>query len=251
MLRRLRASGLLWPSAMALAALGVLLGLGTWQANRKVWKNNLQRQLDQRRAAEPVSLADVVARYRRGEDVEYVRVAIVGQFDNDAERTLYWPAPEGLGWHVYTLFRPDRGDAVFVNRGWVPDRLRQPAARAGGQIEGQTTVTGLVRIAERPGWFTPDNEPAANQWYWRDLEAMYRTGSGTDAAGIVWRPPFSIDTEARPANAGGFPRGGTTNLRLTNRHLEYALTWYGLAVTLIGVFFAFARGRWRAVRPAN
>ena len=251
MLQRLRGQGLLWPSIAALVGLCVLLGLGTWQMSRKIWKEELQRQLDVRRVAEPVALDESIERYRRGEDVEYLRVAIVGQFDNAYERTLYWQAPEGLGWHLYTLFRPDRGPPVFVNRGFIPDRLRAPATRADTRIEGQTRVIGLLRLAERPGWFTPDNEPAINQWYWRDLDAMYRAPPAPKTEVIGWQPPFSIDVEARAGNASSFPRGGTTNLRLTNRHLEYALTWYGLAATLIGVFFAFARGRWRAIDPAG
>ena len=60
--------------------------------------------------------------------------------------------------------------------------------------------------------------------------------------------PFFVDADAEPANPGGFPRGGATRLVLPNRHLEYALTWYGLALTLIGVFTAFARGRLRSLR---
>jgi surfeit locus 1 family protein len=59
--------------------------------------------------------------------------------------------------------------------------------------------------------------------------------------------PFFVDAEASPENPGGFPKGGVTRLALSNRHLEYALTWYGLALTLIGVFAAFAVGRLRPV----
>jgi surfeit locus 1 family protein len=61
--------------------------------------------------------------------------------------------------------------------------------------------------------------------------------------------PFFVDADAEPANPGGFPKGGVTRLTLPNRHLEYALTWYGLALTLVGVYAVFAAGRLRAVRP--
>jgi surfeit locus 1 family protein len=57
-------------------------------------------------------------------------------------------------------------------------------------------------------------------------------------------------TEAERMNVpGGWPRGGATYLDLPNRHLEYALTWFGLALALIGVFFVYARRRLREPRP--
>ena len=57
--------------------------------------------------------------------------------------------------------------------------------------------------------------------------------------------PFWIDADAQPEPPGGLPKGGATRLDLPNRHLEYAITWYGLALTLIGVYLAFAAGRLR------
>jgi surfeit locus 1 family protein len=77
-------------------------------------------------------------------------------------------------------------------------------------------------------------------FYWPDYAGMRRA-----VASDAQLAPFFIDAEAEPGNPGGWPKGGTTILTLPNRHLEYALTWYGLAVTLIGVYLAFARGRLR------
>jgi surfeit locus 1 family protein len=57
--------------------------------------------------------------------------------------------------------------------------------------------------------------------------------------------PFIVDAELDPGLPGGFPKGGVTRLELPNRHLEYALTWYGLAAALVAVFAAFAVTRWR------
>ncbi len=249
---RLRACGLLWPTLMTLVALPILLGLGTWQLQRKSWKEGLQRQIDARRVAEPTTLDDTIQRYRRGEDVEYLRVRLVGRFDHVNERLFYAPEPSGLSWRVFTSFIPQDGPPLFVNRGLVPDRLRPFEARAPGQISGETTVIGLVRLAEQPGWFTPLNDANGNLWYWRDLDAMRWGASGPPPPEqlarmkLAWMPPFSIDAEAKPANPGGWPKGGTTVLKLSNRHLEYAGTWYGLALTLIGVFFVYARGRLKA-----
>jgi surfeit locus 1 family protein len=59
--------------------------------------------------------------------------------------------------------------------------------------------------------------------------------------------PFYVEADATP-NPGGWPRGGQTRLNLPNNHLQYALTWYGIALTLIGVFVAFA---WPRLRPSK
>ena len=103
-------------------------------------------------------------------------------------------------------------------------------------------MTGLVRVPHGPGLFAPANDVAHNLWYWPDVAAMQSSAfAGTD----VRASAFWIDADARPEPPGGLPRGGVTRLDLPNRHLEYALTWYGLALTLIGVYGAFAISRLR------
>jgi surfeit locus 1 family protein len=64
------------------------------------------------------------------------------------------------------------------------------------------------------------------------------------AHGLERVAPFLIDADGSP-NPGGWPRGGQTPLTLPNNHLQYAVTWYGIALTLIGVFTAFA---WRRLK---
>jgi surfeit locus 1 family protein len=75
---------------------------------------------------------------------------------------------------------------------------------------------------------------------------MKTAALGPDGGRLV---PFIVDAEAEPAPPGGFPKGGTTRLELPNRHLEYALTWYGLAAALVVIFAAFAITRWRRPGP--
>jgi surfeit locus 1 family protein len=101
----------------------------------------------------------------------------------------------------------------------------------------------LLRAPIARAMFSPDHDLRTGVWYWRDLDGMTRAALGTDAGKAV---RYAIDAEATPANPGGWPQGGVTRLTLPNRHLEYALTWYGLAATLIGVLAVFLIGRWRA-----
>lgn len=261
MWQRICRAGLLWPTLFALPALAVLLGLGTWQLNRKAWKEGVIGQINARASAPPMPLAEVLGRmtasHPPGEDSgvgEYTRVLVRGTFDHGRELFVYAPHPRfGPGYHVYTpliLSRSACTRFVLVNRGFVPEALRAPDKRPEGQIgaprqggeAGAADVVGLLRFAERPGAFTPANEPQKNLWFWRDVAGMAKAAAPEQGSCPVH---FVIDAEAEPANPGGWPRGGTTNLKLANRHLEYALTWFGLAATLVGVYMAFAWGRLR------
>jgi len=256
MFARWRAAGLMIPSLLTLAMLPVLIGLGNWQWHRKAWKEDLIAKIDARRTAEPVSYPAALAKFVRDGDVEYLHVRVTGTFDYAHERHLYAPTEKSQGWNVYTLLRPDGGlPPVFINRGWVPDTLKDPAKRPEGQVQGPVTVTGLARLPEQKNLFTLDNDYKANQWYWRDIDAMRW---GTQAAAPLQLnvesqqayAPFSIDADALPENPGGWPKGGTTLINLPNSHLQYVVTWYGLAVTLVFIFAVFARQRLKALEDS-
>jgi surfeit locus 1 family protein len=240
MLRKLKEAGLIWPTVAALLTLGVLLALGTWQLQRKAWKEGLITMIAARTTAAPV---DLPAGNPGQRDREYLHVAVTGRLLHDKERYLYAPTSTGLGWHVFTPMETTSGQLVWINRGWVPDARKDPAARPQGQVPGTVRITGLVREVRAPGMFTPANDPARNLWYWPDVAAM--TGAAYGEAGGPTRtaPTFWIDADAQPEPPGGLPKGGVTRLDLPNRHLEYAVTWYGLAVTLIGVYLAFTASR--------
>lgn len=243
MLGTLRDRRLLWPGLAALAGLALLISLGNWQMQRLAWKDGLIAAIADRAHAEPVPLAAAEERAARGEDVEYTRVAVAGHFVNDREMHLYaLDDVHGPGFHVITPLRLGDGSMVLVNRGFVPNDLKDPARRGAGRLSGVVKVTGLLRHPDTQGMFDPPNDAARNIWYWRDIDAMAAAAAGPEAARVH---RSIIDAEADPAVPGGWPKGGTTRLELPNRHLEYALTWYGLAAALVAVFVVFAVGRWR------
>lgn len=250
MLSRLSAARLLLPTLMTLMSLVVLVSLGNWQMNRKAWKDALVAQIAGRTVAAPATLSAVMDGIAAGRDVDYARVAVRGRFLHDREQYYYAPHPKlGPGFHVLTPFEvaAPASPILFVNRGFVREALRDPKTRQPGLLAGETTVTGLVRLQGEKGQFTPANDPARNLWYWRDIPAL---GAAAMPAGNREILPLVVDAEAEPANPGGWPMGGATEVKLPNRHLEYALTWYGLAAALIAVFGVYAFGRLRA-RPAD
>ena len=232
--------------ATALVA-AALVGLGFWQLQRLAWKEALIRTVAERTVAPPVPLP--ATRDWAGldpADHEYRRVTATGRFDHAAEAHVYRPLVEargpyrGAGDIVLTPFHLAGGGTVVVNRGFVPDARLDPATRAAGQVAGDLTITGLMRAPQGRNSFTPADDPARNQWFTVDPAAVAARWGIADAA------PFVIDEDAGQA-PGGLPQGGETVLEFPNSHLSYALTWFGLALGLLGVFGAFA---WRRIRDA-
>jgi surfeit locus 1 family protein len=223
------------------AVLALLVGLGVWQLQRLQWKEGLIAQIEARVHAPPVTLKQAVARARAGEDISYLRVTTEGRFDHSKERHLYAVTDEGVGWHVITPLTISDGEVVLIDRGIVPDALKDPSTRRQGEIEGTVTVTGLARQAESQGRFTPDNEPEQNRWFWRDLGGLTRSmfpGSEPEVA------PFIIEAE-RSDVPGGWPRGGATRLDIPNDHLQYAITWFLLAFCLLIIYVVYVRSLMR------
>lgn len=247
MLDKLRHAKLVWPTLATLAAFCVLVGLGTWQLERKRWKEDLLSKIAQRVAAEPLPVARAAELVRGGGDVEYMHVSAAGRFHHDKERFLYYPAPSGLAWHVYTPLEVAPARIIWINRGLVPDTSKAAATRMAGQVPGETVIRGVVRVPRGRTLFTPQNDVAGNLWYWPDIPAL--TASAFPAGATVTALPFTIEADAEPPPPGGLPKGGVTRISLPNRHLEYAVTWYGIALTLIGVYLAFAISRLKASPP--
>ncbi len=235
----MRIRELLWFTAFTLAGLAILIGLGVWQLQRLQWKEGLIAQIEARSHGEPITLHQAIVLSRAGRDPSYYRVAVEGRFYNDRERYLYATADGKPGWHVITPLQTAKGAIVLVDRGFVPEDLKDPATRPRGQIEEIVTVTGLVRKPEIPGLFTPDNEPEANRWFWRDLTGMSQSMFPSGTRDIA---PFFLEAE-KSAVPGGWPEGGQTQLHIVNNHLQYALTWFALALCLVVIYAVYVRSR--------
>jgi len=240
--------GLLVPGLFTLVAFAILLALGTWQVERKAWKEALIDSISHQLDSAPADLpAPETWNRLDAADLEYRHVAFPAEFLNDQEALVYTSGStfrtdvSGAGYWVFTPARLSGGSLVAVNRGFVPEGRQNPATRAEGQVTGVVNVIGVVRWPEPRGLFTPSDDPAHNLWFVRDQNAM--------AAEKKWGAvaPFYVEQEAPPA-PGGLPRAGKVQPILPNNHLGYAITWYGLALVLIGVFAFWLRARFRESR---
>jgi surfeit locus 1 family protein len=126
----------------------------------------------------------------------------------------------------------------MVDRGEVSKEKLDPASRAEGNPAGETQVTGVWRRPDAPGSFTPPPDAAQRIWYARDLAGIAAAHHLRLAAPVV------IEADAAP-NPGGWPKGGKTVVTFRNQHLSYAVTWFGVAIVLLGVWLAYhiSRGR--------
>jgi len=224
---------------LVLLALAILLGLGTWQVKRLYWKEALMADIEQRRSADPATLEEIEAIARSGGDIEYRKVRLSGTFDHTRERHFFATHQGQTGYYVFTPLTLPDGRILFVNRGFVPFEMKDPAKRLDGQVAGEVTLTGLARapLIAKPSSLLPDNDIAKNIFYWKDLAAMAESAQ-VPAGRLV---NLFVDADATP-NPGGWPMGGVTLIDLPNNHLQYAITWYGLAAALVIVVgFAYFR----------
>ncbi|MEO0961814.1 MAG: SURF1 family protein [Pseudomonadota bacterium] len=236
---------MLWPTVFAVPALVILILLGNWQMDRLAWKEDLLTQIEQGMTADPMplpasdtwaSIDPAIQRYRSA--------SATGVFDHANEAHAYISSLSGEpGYHVITPLELSQGGWLLVDRGFVPISKKEAGTRSVGQVDGEVTVQGVLVVPDDANAFTPEPDLDKNVWYHRPIDRL------ADKAGIS--PVFPMLMDAGPApNPGGLPVGGQTRLELKNPHLGYALTWYGLAVTLIAVWLAFFFARRRAGKGA-
>jgi len=244
-----RRRSLVLPVILVIGALGALVWLGTWQIERKAWKEALIANLESRLSAPPAHLPPR-ERWKQLDAAtdEFTRVSFQATFVPGAQALVYSsgsnlrPDVTGPGYWVFSPARLSGGSLVVVNRGFVPEGRQDATTRAEGEPEGVVDIVGVMRWPEPRGTFTPNDEPQKSLWFVRDPAAM--------AAAKNWGTiaPFYIDQEA-PQAEGGLPRVGPLKVNLPNNHLQYAVTWYGLAAVLLVASLLFLRS-WRREAPA-
>jgi surfeit locus 1 family protein len=225
-------AGILVQGAVVLVALLILLGLGTWQIERKTWKEALIATVDTRLGAPPIALPPSPEwAGMNADNSEFTRVRLRAKFCGDPDALVYASSSmlrddvKSPGWFVFTPVCLPEGSKVVVNRGYAPG----PGYLA---PTGSVEIVGALRWPERSSWFVADHDSSGKSWYVRDQRAMAKQlGWGAVA-------PFYVEQES-PVPLGGVPHPAPLTVHLRNDHLQYAITWYGLAAALMAVFVAF------------
>ncbi|EDW69198.2 SURF1-like protein isoform X1 [Drosophila virilis] len=209
-------------------------GLGVWQVKRKIWKEQLIKDLDKQLHMPPVNLPDDLSQLAQ---MEYRLVTLRGRFLHDKEmlmgpRSLIRPdgvetqgglfsqRDSGNGYLVITPFQlADRDDIVLINRGWISRKHVDQETRASGQNRNEVELTAVVRSGESRPQFTPDHKDGQVYLY-RDLGRMCASSGAA---------PIFLDAVYDANAAPNAPIGGQTRVTLRNDHLSYLVTWFSLS----------------------
>lgn len=225
----MRLRRLLLPVLFAVPVLAVLLALGTWQLGRLAWKEALLADLARAQAGPAVPL---------GPDTPvHSKVVLSGRFDHGQEALLGAEVRGNrMGAHLVVPLRQPNGVTILVDRGWVPVERDRPINRP----EGEVTLEGHLRDPDQSGWFTPAPDLAARRFFAFDTRQLCAAlvAGPCEARAVVALAGADERADALPAASRSLPRPN-------NNHLGYVITWYGLAVSLVGVLAVFLRRRWK------
>ncbi|MCB1518032.1 MAG: SURF1 family protein [Hyphomicrobiaceae bacterium] len=209
----------------------LFVGLGYWQMQRLGEKTRQLEAIAERSERSPIDLPPV-AEWSVSDPLafDYLPVTATGTFRND-ETVLVFTSLEdprgtysGPGYWVIAPLQTANNGLVFVNRGFVPQDQKDQFKAGGAGPQVEVTITGLARVSEKTGMFTPASD-LVNRIDWaRNIDRLEQY---VDTAGRTVAP-FYIDEAA--SAPGALPQGGETKLTLPNRHFEYALTWFSLAI---------------------
>ena len=130
-----------------------------------------------------------------------------------------------------------------INRGFVPEDRRDLRTRAAHDLVSSIEMAGVMRWPEPRGYFTPRDDPGRNLWFVRDHLAIAAAKGWREQWGEV--APFFIDLET-PEPPSGWPRPGALHVNIRNEHLQYAITWYGLAGAVTIMFVLWLRNHCRS-----
>ncbi|UTP39061.1 SURF1 family protein [Phenylobacterium sp. LH3H17] len=225
-----------------LVALGILMALGGWQLQRLAWKQDLLARVAALQSAPARDLAPLLERVKAGEDLEYARARVVCPGIAAAPYLEVYGVRGGQAGVRLVSACALEGAAygsILVDRGFVADTIsaRPPVDTAAA---ASVEVVGVFRAPEKPSFVTPANDVAANHWYSRDIAAMAAQLKAPGPAPLFLMAETPTNPEWKALVPAPLPA------EISNRHLEYALTWFGLAAALVGVYAAVLWRRWKA-----
>lgn len=222
---------LFWPLFFGILGTVVLVSLGTWQVQRMAWKADVIAEINARIASDPVALPDPI-------DVErdkYLPVAVSGTITEEEIHLLASTRDAGAVYRLVSAFETEGGRRIMIDRGWIKTADKD-AARPAHAVD----VVGNLHWPDERDSFTPANDVDGNIWFARDVDQM--------ADVLKTEPVLLIVREDSDKGAIATPLPVDT-AALPNNHLEYVLTWYGLAIVWVAMTLYYLR-RMRKTKKA-
>jgi surfeit locus 1 family protein len=216
-------------------ALALLIALGVWQVQRLAWKERLIDAAEAAAAQPPAPLATVLALHAP----EFRKVVVTCPGLETAPFVELQSIHDGeAGVRLVSACAPRDFPAVFlIDRGFVADGISARPPVSPSTLP--TTVLAEVREVPAPSGMAPP--PSNGRFFARDSAAMARA---LNVADVDPNTLYAL-TSSNPGWAALRPTAPPA--AFSNNHLGYALTWFGLAIALVGFYVALV---WRRMRPA-
>ena len=223
---------LFWPLFFGILGTIVLVSLGTWQMQRMAWKEGIIAEINARIASDPVALPETLD----PEQDKYLPVVVRGTITEDEIHLLASTRDVGAVYRLVSAFETESGRRIMIDRGWIKTEDKDAARPA-----HDTEVIGNLHWPQERDGFTPENDVDSNIWFARDVDQMATVLNAEPVLVIVredsdkdaFATPLPVDTAAIP-----------------NDHLEYVITWYGLAIVWVAMTLYYLR-RMRKTKKAK
>ncbi len=223
--RRSRFAPRLLPTILAAGAVVMFAALGNWQLDRA----------DQKRAmARDFTAGGPAIEWRRlpPDAPRYQRVKVRGHYDAGHQFLLDNMSHESVaGVQVLTPLVLDNGDAVIVNRGWLPygaTRQDLPDVAVDGDMR---TVVGRIDNLPRPGiWL---KAPEASGW-----PRLVQYPAMAELSAALGRDLATRQVLLDPGVPDGYVREWAVPGTSPDRHLGYAVQWFAFAVLAAAIWLA-------------
>lgn len=219
-------------------SMAIMIALGVWQIQRMHWKEGVLAHVAALKTAPPVPAGPVLA---GNSDVDFRRVVLDCPGLGAAPFVELYGVREGeAGSRLISACAVEAGPyrSVLVDRGFVQDTIsaRPPVD---GADNAPLRVTGLLRVPEKGNWFSPPNDPARRRFYIRDVAEMARVLGAPAPAPVFLLAESATNPEWPALVPAPLPED------IPNNHMQYVLTWFGLAAALAGVYAAVL---WRRLK---
>jgi surfeit locus 1 family protein len=193
--------------------------LGTWQVYRLYLKNNLISDLEKNLKTSSINFnVDI--------DKEYTKI-LFKKKDLNTKIFLYHLNKGEIGFKVIVPYEINSSLLVLVDKGWIrKDKINLIK----NTLFNDDIIEGYTRKIREKNLFTPNNNIKEDFLYSVEIDNLKKSLNKN-----IY-PLLIIQTSK--TNKDIIPND--YEVRLPNNHLQYALTWYGLALFTI-IFFLYYR----------
>lgn len=229
-----------------LATITGCLVLGLWQIKRLQWKESLINQVAKYENEPPIEFK--IAEYNSENDL-FKKVMLFGAFLHDYEMLLSAKyknedrQKEGLGYHIITPFLTIEGQVVFVNRGWIPEELKDKSKRPDSlyRTNIEIPLQGIIRESKgHAPWYMPQNSPEKNIWFWIELDKMSKKLESESTLKNIQQILIQ-QTEPTNYNQFKYPEPISGKIEFYNQHFVYAITWFLMAFAIFGMWVYYLK----------